>query len=267
MTDPKALAELLRLETVERNLFRGLSVDVGYDPVRIFGGQVIAQALMAAYNTIEGRVCHSLHCYFMRPGDQRVPVLYEVERARDGRSFSTRRVLAIQNGEQIFNLSASFQVFEEGLEHQRDMPAVTAPDACTVRHQLNEIELRAVTNYNWVDPKPAPPVQQTWFRADGDFGDDIALNQAVLAYASDMSLLSTSLLPHGVSWLTSPLQMASLDHALWFHRPTNMNAWHLYDQDSPSASGARGFSRGSIYREDGVLVASACQEGLIRLRG
>lgn len=266
MTDQKALIEILRLEPVEVNLFRGFSVDVGYDSRRIFGGQVIAQALMAAYKTIEGRACHSLHCYFMRPGDQRIPVLYEVERARDGHSFSTRRVIAIQNGEQIFNLSASFQTFEEGLEHQQEMPAVAAPEACAVRHRLNTVELRAATDYDWANPKPSPARQQTWFRADGDFGDDIALNQAVLAYASDMSLLSTALLPHGVSWLSSPLQMASLDHALWFHRPTDMNGWHLYDQDSPSASGARGFSRGSIYRQDGVLVASACQEGLIRVR-
>ncbi|MEJ0024218.1 MAG: acyl-CoA thioesterase II [Alphaproteobacteria bacterium] len=266
MADPETLKDLLDLEVVEPNLFRGLSINLGYDPRRIFGGQVIAQALMAAYKTIEGKVCHSLNCYFMRAGDQRYPVLYEVEHSRDGRSFSTRRVMARQNGEQIFNLSASFQVVEEGLEHQEPMPAVKPPEQCPLRRTLNQVEARAATDYNWTDPKPSPARQQTWFRADGDYGEDIALHQAVLAYASDMSLLSTSLMPHGLAPAVSPLQMASLDHALWFHRPTDMNRWHLYDNDSPNASGGRGFNRGLIYREDGVLVASACQEGLIRLR-
>jgi acyl-CoA thioesterase-2 len=202
----------------------------------------------------------------MRAGDQRYPVLYEVEHSRDGRSFATRRVMARQNGEQIFNLSASFQAPEEGLEHQQQMPAAKAPEQCSLRRQLNQIELRSATAYDWANPKPATANQQNWFRADGDYGDDIALNQAVLAYASDMSLLSTSLMPHGLAPAVSPLQMASLDHALWFHRPTDVNRWHLYDSDSPNASGGRGFNRGLIYREDGVLVASACQEGLIRLR-
>lgn len=265
MTNRKSLIEVLQLETLEQNLFRGVSADAGFDPVRIFGGQVVAQALLAAYRTIERRVCHSLHCYFIRPGDQRLPVIYEVERAREGKSFSTRRVIAIQNGVQIFNLSASFQQVEDGVDHQAEMPGVPPPqDSASV--EAANLEFRAVTEHDWSAPEVKPPRQQIWFRAHGDFQADVALNQAVLAYVSDFSLLATSLLPHALSWKSSPLQMASLDHALWFHRPTDMNEWHLYDQDSPSASGARGFSRGLIYRHDGVLVASTCQEGLIRVR-
>ncbi len=266
MAQHTPLIEILQLDRIEKNVFRGGNADVGYDRQRIFGGQVIAQALMAAYQTIERRICHSLHCYFIRPGDQGIPVLYDVERARDGRSFSTRRVIAIQNGEQIFNLSASFQEPEEGLNHQEPMPDAPAPEACGQSHRINAIEIRAATAHNWADPKPAPARQQTWFRAHGDFGGNIAMNQAVLAYASDMSLLTTSLLPHGVSWMSAPVQMASLDHALWFHRPIQAAGWHLYDQECPSTSGARGFARGLIYAQDGTLVASACQEGLIRLR-
>jgi acyl-CoA thioesterase-2 len=279
------LIETLRLKPVEANMFQGFSPDQGFNHGRIFGGQVIAQALLAAYCTVEDRICHSLHAYFIRPGDPKIPVLYQVERARDGKSFTTRRVVAIQHGEQILNLSASFQVSEPGLEHQSRMPAVPPPEELADERALRAtaganmsqemlenfmrerpIEMRPVSPRIWSDPTPREPVQRSWFRANGDFGDDVALNQAVLAYASDMSLLSTSNLPHGVNWTTGKLQSASLDHILWFHRPSNMNEWHLYDQDSPSASGARGFNRGAIYRQDGVLVASAAQEGLMRVR-
>ncbi len=276
------LAATLTLEAIEVNLFRGHTPKE--ERFRIFGGQVIAQALIAAYKTVEGRICHSLQSYFIRPGDPTLPVLYQVERSRDGKSFTTRRVIAIQKGEQIFNMACSFQVPESGLDHQSTMPAAPPPqsvpddnerwremfkdDPEQLRRWVRErpIELRQVDAVNLMRPEPAPAEQLVWFRASGDLGDDIALNQALLAYASDFSLLGTAMRPHGVSWM-SGVQTASLDHILWFHRPTNFSCWHLYVQDSPSASGARGFNRGAIYREDGVLVASAAQEGLIRWRG
>jgi acyl-CoA thioesterase-2 len=276
------LAATLTLEAIEVNLFRGHTPKE--ERFRIFGGQVIAQALIAAYKTVEGRICHSLQSYFIRPGDPTLPVLYQVERSRDGKSFTTRRVIAIQKGEQIFNMACSFQVPESGLDHQSTMPAAPPPESVPddnerwremfkddpeqLRRWVRErpIELRQVDAVNLMRPEPAPAEQLVWFRASGDLGDDIALNQALLAYASDFSLLGTAMRPHGVSWM-SGVQTASLDHILWFHRPTNFSRWHLYVQDSPSASGARGFNRGAIYREDGVLVASAAQEGLIRWRG
>jgi acyl-CoA thioesterase-2 len=279
-----AMDELIRtlsLEPIEVNLFLGRSPPE--ERFRIFGGQVVAQALMAAYRTVEGRVCHSLQSYFIRPGDPAAPVLYQVERSRDGKSFTTRRVIAIQKGEQIFNLACSFQVPEEGFDHQNAMPAAPRPetlpddrerwremykdDPQELRYMLHErpIETRSVDPVNVLRPQPAPPSHLMWFRATKDVGDDAAMNQALLAYASDLSLLGTALRPHGASW-RSGVQTASLDHILWFHRPTNFSRWHLYAQDSPSASGARGFNRGAIYREDGVLVASAAQEGLMRRR-
>lgn len=275
------LIKLLTLEQIEVNLFRGVSPPE--ERFRIFGGQVVAQALSAAYRTVEGRLCHSLQSYFIRPGDPALPVLYQVEHSRDGRSFATRRVIAIQKGEQIFNMACSFQVPEDGLEHQSAIPPAPAPDEVLddnarwkemfkdrpeqLKNWLRDrpIEMRQVDPINMVKPMPAAPEHLVWFRAKGDAGDDVALNQTLLAYASDFSLLGTALRPHGVSWLTG-VQTASLDHILWFHRPTNFSRWHLYVQDSPSASGARGFNRGSIYREDGVLVASAAQEGLMRER-
>jgi acyl-CoA thioesterase-2 len=285
MGETVSLLEILRLEPVEVNLFRGFTPAPGFVRSRIFGGQVIAQALLAAYRTVEGRVCHSLHAYFLRPGDPSIPVLYEVERARDGKSFATRRVIAIQHGEQIFNLSASFQIPEAGLEHQATMPSVPRAEdldeqieqrkaaAALLPKEVGEslvrerpIEIRPVDPAGLLDSAPLAPVQRAWFRAREAIGDDIALQQAVLAYASDMMLLSTSLLPHAISWTDPKMQMASLDHTLWFHRPSDLSQWHLYDRDSPSASGARGFNRGEIYRHDGMLIASACQEGLIRLR-
>jgi acyl-CoA thioesterase-2 len=275
------LVETLRLEPIEVNLFRGKTS--GRDGPRIFGGHVIAQSLLAAYSTVENSICHSLHCYFMRPGDPAVPILYDVDRSRDGSSFTTRRVTAIQHGKQIFNLAASFQVPEDGYEHQSTIPAVTRPEeladsfeqfkamidkmpeaARRMMGRPRPIEQRAV------DPRApdqkAPPLSNSWMRARAPIGDDPVMHQAILAYTSDMGLLETSMRPHGVTWQTPGLQSASLDHAMWFHRPCNFNNWHLYTQDSPSASGARGFVRGEIYSEDGVLVASVAQEGLIRMR-
>lgn len=275
------LIKTLTLDQIEVNLFRGFTPEE--ERFRIFGGQVVAQALLAAYKTVEGRVCHSLQSYFIRPGDPTIPVLYQVEHSRDGKSFTTRRVIAIQKGEQIFNLACSFQVPEDGFDHQNSMPDVPRPDSVpdenerwkvTFKDRPDElkrwvrnrpIEMRPIDPINLLDPKPAPSEHAIWLRATRDLGDDIVMNQALLAYASDFSLLGTALRPHGASWM-SGVQTASLDHIIWFHRPTNFAKWHLYVQDSPSASGARGFNRGSMYREDGVLVASVAQEGLMRKR-
>jgi len=274
------LIDILTLEPIEVNLFRGVSPPE--ERQRIFGGQVVAQALMAAYKTVGGHICHSLQSYFIRPGDPSIPVLYQVERSRDGKSFATRRVIAIQKGEQIFNMACSFQTPEDGYEHQSEMPtpAYSANEVgkfveAWIKSQPEEntrwlrnapIEMRAIDPVDVVNPKPKPPYQSVWLRARSNAGDDIALNQAFLAYSSDYSLLGTAMRPHGVSW-QSGVQTASLDHIIWFHRPTNFSEWHLYVQDSPSASGARGFNRGAIYRNDGTLVASTAQEGLIRKRG
>lgn len=272
------LIDILTLDAIEVNLFRGRSPPD--DRQRIFGGQVVAQALTAAARTVEGRICHSLQSYFIRPGDPSQPVLYQVERSRDGKSFTTRRVIAIQKGEQIFNMACSFHAPEPGFEHQDAMPEAPAPDtlhddiekwretfadnpAELFRVRERPIEMRSAAPVNQRDPKPAPAKHLVWLRARENPGDDPALNQALLAYASDYSLLGTALRPHGVSWLKG-VQTASLDHIIWFHRPTNFSRWHLYVQDSPSATGARGFNRGAIYREDGVLVASTAQEGLMR---
>ncbi|MEZ5937786.1 MAG: acyl-CoA thioesterase II [Hyphomonadaceae bacterium] len=277
------LLDLLDLERIEVNLFRGQSPDDGMK--RVFGGQVIAQALVAAYRTVEGRLCHSLHAYFIRPGDPSVPILYEVDRARDGKSFTTRRVVAIQHGEQIFNLAASFQVPEKGFTHQSDMPAVKMPDELKSEDELRQmakahipeqyakqfarprpIELRPVDPRAMVSPEKSAPIKHIWMRARGVVGDDAALQQCLLAYASDMGILDTATKPHGVNWFTGGVQMASLDHAMWFHEPFNIEDWLLYTMDSPSASGARGFNRGEVFTRDGKLVASVTQEGLIRPR-
>ena len=280
----EALADvlaLLDLEPIEEDIFRGLSPAGRLQ--RVFGGQVLGQALVAATRTVEpSRICHSLHAYFLRPGDPRVPILYEVDRSRDGRSFSARRVVAIQNGKQIFILAASFQTPEQGYEHQFPMPDVPPPEAlddelearrknpALMPEMLREWLTRArpfETRPVIIDPPgdrpPRPPFDNVWFRASGPVPD--ALAQALLAYASDASLLSTALLPHGKS-IFSNLQVASLDHAMWFHRPVRFDDWLLYAQDSPSASGARGFNRGAIFLRDGTLVASVAQEGLIRRR-
>ena len=284
--DGQTLSETLKLERLEVNLFRGTTPD-DEQRQRIYGGQVIAQSLLAAYETVEDRICHSLHCYFIRPGDPSIPIVFEVDRSRDGGSFTTRRVIAVQHGQQIFNLAASFQVAEDGYEHQSDIPAAPGwdevEDDAEVRRRLHAeappedlhwidrdqpIEMRTVGGrFDVAKPEPREPCQQVWFRARHPIGPDPHMHQVILAFASDMSLLGTAIRAHGVSWRTPGFQSASLDHAMWFHRPTDFNQWHLYAQESPSASGGRGFNLGHIYRaSDGALVASCAQEGLMRMR-
>jgi acyl-CoA thioesterase-2 len=275
------LTQTLALEPIELNLFRGRTS--GRDGPRIFGGHVIAQALLAAYATVEGRPCHSLHCYFLRPGDPAVPILFEVDRARDGSSFTTRRVTAIQHGRQIFNLAASFQVAEAGFEHQADRPDVPGPEGLPDGFERMKAMLETMPEaakrmmgrprpieQRQVDPRDpgakAPPLSRVWMRARAPIGPDQHLHQALMAYASDMGLLETAMRPHGVNWLTPGLQEASLDHAIWFHRPVDFNDWHLYAQESTSASGARGFIRAQVFDHAGRLVASVAQEGLLRQR-
>lgn len=278
-----ALLELLDLEPIELNLFRGVSPQTGWQ--RVFGGQVLGQALVAALRTAEGRSAHSFHGYFLRPGDPKVPIVYDVDRIRDGKSFTTRRVVAIQHGRAIFNMAASFQVDEPGLDHQADMPDVPDPESLeseqerrvriadripeSWRHvftRARPIETRPVDPVDEFEPQKAAPAQDVWFRAVAPMPDEPSLHQCVLAYASDMTLLDTSTRPHAVPWTNPKFQSASLDHAMWFHRAFRADEWLLYHQDSPSASGARGFNRGTIYSRDGTLVASTTQEGLIRLR-
>jgi len=273
---------LLDLEPIEVNLFRGVSPQDRWQ--RVFGGQVIGQALVAAGRTVEDRVAHSLHAYFLRPGDPKTPIIYEVDRIRDGRSFTTRRVVAIQKGRAIFSMAVSYHIDEPGMEHQIDMPDVPAPEDLKSElelrrefvHKLSEkyrdhflreqpIEMRPLQPRNMFDPQPGEPMQDVWFRATAPVPKDLLLQQCVLAYASDMTLLDTCLLPHGVSWENQNLQMASLDHAMWFHHPFEVDEWLLYSQDSPAAAGARGFNRGTIYTRDGKLVASVAQEGLARM--
>jgi len=281
-TPIEEVLDLLDLEKIEENIFRGVSPKDRMQ--RVFGGQVLGQALVAAGRTVEGRVCHSFHAYFLRAGDPKVPILYEVDRSRDGASFTARRVVAIQHGRQIFNLAASFQTVEQGYEHQFEMPKVPMPEDLPDEHtlRLREIEKMPPEAKEWaLRPRPiemrpvqyrgfynrgkSEPFDNIWIRATGPVPDDIATQQAVLAYASDMSLLDTALLPHGVDW-HSGMQMASLDHAMWFHHPFRVDDWLLYAQDSPSSSGARGFNRGAMYTREGKLVASVVQEGLMRPR-
>ena len=284
MTPPLVaeLLQLLSLERLEDNLFRGQSRDIGTKYV--FGGQVLGQALAAAQRTVEGRYVHSLHAYFLKAGDIEAPIVYEVDRARDGRSFTARRVIAIQHGEQIFNLAASFQQPEEGLNHQLSMPDVPAADDIEppVPHDPEQLERMPVKLRRWMtrrgpfefrpvyprdelNPPKRPPYQQVWFRLSEEVGDDPALNASLLAYASDFHLVGTTTFPHGISYYQGNVQMASLDHAMWFHRRFKINEWLLYSCDSPSAQGARGLARGLIYDRQGRLVASTAQEGLIRL--
>ncbi len=278
------LLSILDLEKLEHNLYRGRSPKVNWQ--RVFGGQVIGQALIAAQRTVEPeRHIHSLHAYFMRPGDTSVPIVYEVERLRDGGSFTTRRVTAIQHGHAIFSLEASFQVDEEGLEHQVPMPRdVPRPDELKTQRQLLEraahvpenirrfwarerpLEIRPVALEHYTSREKLPPQQNIWLRTTGPVPADRAMQTAVLAYLSDMTLLDTSTFPHGRAVFDPDLQVASLDHAMWFHRPHPLDGWLLYTQDSPSSSGSRGFTRGALYAEDGTLIASVAQEGLIRLR-
>jgi acyl-CoA thioesterase II len=279
----KSLIESLELERIELNLFRGYAPNA--EARRIYGGHVIAQSLLAAYQTVENRLCHSLHAYFIRAGDPTVPILYEVDRARDGGSFTTRRVVAIQHGEQIFNLAASFQVAEAGFEHQSPMPPAPRPEVVPDNFEaeaagLTEAERldllrrshRDVIDMRYVDWRPQgeisidPPHQQMWMRAAQQVPDDQRLHQVVVAYLSDLQLMGASLRPHPAAFNMPGLQSASLDHAIWFHRPCDLNRWHLYDMDSPSSAGGRGLGRGGLYAEDGTLVASTAQEGLIRYR-
>lgn len=279
------LLNLLRLERIEERIFRGQSQDLGWGAV--FGGQVLGQALSAAAQTAPpARHVHSMHAYFLRQGDARLPIVYEVDPVRDGSSFSTRRVVAIQGGHPIFILSASFQGDEPGLDHAAAMPAeVPPPDGLASEQELarrvadqipeplraqavadRPIEIRAVQQWNLLRPKVLPPRRQMWYRANGRLPDDPAVHRYLLAYASDFNFLTTSMMPHGVSWLTPGMQVASLDHTMWFHRPFRFDEWLLYDVESPSASGARGLVLGRFYAQDGTLVASVAQEGLIRDR-
>ncbi|WP_027714187.1 acyl-CoA thioesterase II [Desulfuromonas sp. TF] len=279
----KDLLDHLTLEPLGNDRFRGESRSVGGKSV--FGGQVLGQALLAADATVEGRRAHSLHAYFLLAGDPQAPIVYEVERIRDGRSFATRRVVAVQHGRAIFNMAVSFQVDEEGLDHHAAMPDVPGPEGLPsgselyrqIADQLPEnrrdaltaerpIELRPVRPRDLLNPERRPPQRQVWLRTVGALPDDPALHQAMLAYASDFTLLGTALYPHGLSFFNPEVQALSLDHAMWFHRSFRMDDWLLYAMDSPSASAGRGLGRGSIFTRDGRLVASVAQEGLIRLR-
>jgi acyl-CoA thioesterase II len=276
------LLRLLELERIEEYIFRGESRDIGSP--RVFGGQVLGQALTAASYTVDDRDVHSLHAYFLRAGDVNAPIVYEVDRARDGKSFSNRRVVAIQHGRPIFNMAASFQKPEQGLEHQAAIPDVPAPESladlrslpeemltglsATMRRFLTHerpFEMRPVDPVLLLTPEPAAPRREVWIKTRDRIADAPELHRNLLAYISDYQLLGTSILPHGVRFGDPNLQIASLDHAVWFHRPFRVDDWLLYSMDSPSASGSRGLAIGRFYARDGDLVASTAQEGLIRL--
>jgi acyl-CoA thioesterase-2 len=280
------LLSILDLEKLEHNLYRGISPKVTW--IRVFGGQVIAQSLVAAQRTVsDDRFVHSLHGYFMLPGDPTIPIVYSVDRIRDGGSFTTRRVTAIQRGHAIFSLEASFQKDEEGgLDFQQPMPVdVPMPEVLAERKELiatssfeipenirrfwehdRPVDMKPVTLEHYTSRDPLPPQQNVWVRANGPVPKDRTLRTAILAYLSDMTLLDTATFPHGRAIFDPDLQVASLDHAMWFHRPADLSGWLLYTQDTPSSSGSRGFTRGMIYSRDGTLIASVAQEGLIRLR-
>ena len=280
----KELLAFLDIEKIEHNIFRGDSPKVGWQ--RVFGGLVIAQALVAAARTVDNRPPHSLHAYFILAGDPSVPIVYEVDRIRDGKSFATRRCVAIQRGRAIFALSASFQVEEAGLEHQTEMPNVPDPDSLPseddIKRRFGHLMPEAVRGY-FERPRPIElrpvdlsrylarggtlaPTQSIWVRAVAPLPDDPAIHRAVLAYLSDMTLLDTAMIVHGKSVFSKELQVASLDHSMWFHRPFRADEWLLYVQDSPSSSGARGLTRGSVFSRNGALVATVAQEGLMRER-
>jgi acyl-CoA thioesterase-2 len=285
---PKVLDELvtlLALERIEENLFRGQSQDLGWHTV--FGGQVLGQALSAAAQTVPAeRHVHSMHAYFLRPGDVRRPIVYDVDRIRDGGSFTTRRVVAIQNGKAIFNLAASFQPEEPGLEHQDPMPDVPRPEELKTERQLaterlerlpaalrelavaeRPFEMRPVPPiFDPIEPSALPPTRYVWLRTVAGLADDPALHRYLLAYASDHSFIITALQPHAVSWWTPGMQVASVDHVMWFHQPFRVDQWLLHAIDSPKAHGGRGLVRGKVFTADGKLVASTAQEGLIRQR-
>ncbi|HEY3353428.1 MAG TPA: acyl-CoA thioesterase II [Polyangia bacterium] len=278
------LIDLLALERIDRDLFRGRSQDLGWGA--IFGGQVLGQALSAAAQTVvPERPVHSLHGYFLRAGDVARPIVYQVDRLRDGTSFSARRVVAVQEGEAILSLGASFQVTEEGFEHQDPRPAVPAPETLRSEREIaraaadalpemlrqmatveRPIEIRPVEARDPLHPIAQPPRRHMWYRAVDRLPDDPALHRYLLAYASDFSFLSAALDPHGASWLTPGMHVASLDHAMWFHRPFRLDEWLLYVVDSPSAAAGRGLVRGQFFDRAGRLVASCAQEGLIRRR-
>ena len=276
------LVDMLQVEQLEHNLFRGVSGDIGSP--RVFGGQVLGQALMAAALTVEpGRSIHSLHAYFLRPGDETAKIVYDVDRIRDGGSFTTRRVVAIQHGQPIFNFAASFHVHEEGPQHQAVMPTVAGPEGLanftelrqqygdrfaergrTMLHAETAIEIRPCTAWDPFNPPIHEPRNDAWFRASDRLPDEPVLHQAMLAYSSDFGLLSSALLPHGLSFMNGSVQGVSLDHAMWFHDRFRMDEWLLYATESPAARGARGFCRGSLFTQDGRLIASVAQEGLMR---
>jgi acyl-CoA thioesterase-2 len=277
------LVQLLDVEEIDTDLYRGARQPGGVG--RVFGGQVIAQALQAAQRSVEDKAAHSLHAYFMRPGDENFPIIYRVVRDFDGGSFATRRVIAMQKGKPILNMATSFQRAEDGLHHQDAMPDVPGPETLRSEQELRlehiddiperlrgfflrprPIEIRPVTPRHWIKPEPTEPLWYSWFRVVAPVPDDPALHRALLSYASDMALLGTAMLPHGVNWMSHKMQTASLDHAVWLHEAFRADEWLLYATDSPWAGHARGFNRGRIFTQDGRLVASTTQEGLIRLR-
>ena len=277
----QALLDLLDLEKLEEDLFRGESTDVGGKSV--FGGQVLGQALIAACRTVADRRVHSLHAYFLRPGDMRFPIVYRVERIRDGRSFTTRRIVAVQHGEPIFTMMASFQIEEQGFEHQAEMPAVpmpeTLPSLVELRLKMAQsdpekysnrpdipIEFRPVQPTNPYLKEGHPPLQKVWFRTVAPLPDDPVLQRCVLAYASDFRLLGTASLPHDFTYRDKNVDMASIDHSMWFHGDFRADQWLLYDMESPSASNARGLAQGKIFTREGRLIATVAQEGLMRVR-
>jgi acyl-CoA thioesterase-2 len=279
----QSLLEILDLERLEVNLYRGMSPKVGWQ--RVFGGQVIGQALVAATRTVEDRLAHSLHAYFILPGDPQVPIIYDVDRIRDGGSFTTRGVKAIQHGKAIFSMMASFHREEPGFSHQTEMPKVPQPEELPSEQEMKErtlplmpdpvrryyererpIEMRPVEFKRYFSRDHRTPRFHVWMRSTAPLPDDPAVHQCVLAYASDMMLLDSALIPHGRTVFEKTIQGASLDHALWFHRPFRADDWLLYAQDTPNAEGALGFARGLIFSRDGKLVASVAQEGLIRER-
>ncbi len=278
------LVQMLSLERIEENLFRGQSQDLGWG--QVFGGQVLGQALSAAAKTVDPtRVVHSFHGYFLLPGRVDRPIVYDVDRIRDGRSFTTRRVVAIQNGQAIFTMAASFQVEEPGYDHQDEMPQIVGPEGLPSQTELvqkiadkmpaflkdrltaeSPIEIRPVDPMNPLQPDKRAPHGAWWVRANGSLPEDPALHRYLLAYASDFNLIGVALYPHGASWMTGQVQVASIDHAMWFHRSFRMDDWLLQVVESPSASGARGLSRARYFTRDGRLVASTAQEGLTRER-
>lgn len=279
----RKLVGLLDVAPLGDDHFTGESDDLGFP--NVFGGQVLGQALMAASRTVQQRQAHSMHAYFLRPGNPRRGIDYEVQRVRDGGTFTVRRIIARQDDREILTAMVSFQVAEEGFEHQHDYPGTPDPEGLISEHELRQkmgsmipeerrenmlreraIDIRPVSPMDPLEPEPRPPHKQNWFRAKGTLPDDSVLHRAMLVYASDFGLLTTSMYPHGLGLSTPGMQVASLDHAIWFHRPLRMDDWLLYDMDSPSASSGRGMNRGSVFSRDGSLVASVAQEALIRQR-